>query len=250
MLAPSDRVAFVSDVHGNIDALDAVLNDIQTLGIEQIICLGDVVGYGAAPSACVKAIRERCEVVVMGNHEAMTVFDDVVYLDELPLRIKRPIELARKELTDEETDWMRKLPMIVRVEEIAAVHSSLFIPAEFHYIFTPEDARRHFSFQEDLVSFHGHSHVPMIWEEVGRDIRSHTPRTSQVTLSKERRYSINVGSVGQPRDGDPRACYVVYDHARRDVTFRRVPYDIEAARKKIIAATISIKNAERLEIGE
>ncbi|PTX92949.1 metallophosphoesterase [Spartobacteria bacterium LR76] len=250
MLDAHPRVAFISDIHGNIDALDAVLADIRDHGVQAVVCLGDIVGYGGAPAECVRKIGDLCPVVVMGNHEAMTVFDDIVYLEEMPSSIRRPIELARTSLTNEELSWLRELPLVSKIGCFTAVHSSLHHPGEFPYVFRTEDARRNFKAQTTPVSFHGHSHVPIIWEERGPVVKAHKPALSNVRLSQQHRYTINVGSVGQPRDGDPRASYVIYERENRDVTFRRIPYDIESARRRIFSTRISGRNADRLSIGE
>ncbi len=250
MTACCPRTAVISDIHGNIDALTEVLKDIRKLGVKYIVCLGDIVGYGGAPEECVKAIVDNCEATVMGNHEAMTIFDDIVYLEEMPSRIKRPIEVARDALSREEMIWLQELPLIAESDVISIVHSSFSNPSEFPYVFQPEEAKRLLDAQHSDVSFHGHSHVPLIWEDRGTGLRSYRPQLASVRLAKERRYSINPGSVGQPRDGDPRASYVIYDGNTRDVTFRRVPYDIEAACRRIEAAKIPLKNAERLRRGE
>lgn len=249
MSASSPRVAIISDIHGNIDALAEVLKDIQKAQVKHIICLGDIVGYGGAPADCVRAVRSHCQEVVMGNHEAMTVFEDISYLKTMPRQIMRPIELARKVVNTRDLNWMRNLPLTAEINGIAVTHASLYRPSSFPYVFSMADARRHFDAQTTSVSFHGHSHVPVVWEENEDEISVYKPTASKARLPKENRYSINVGSVGQPRDGDPRASYVIYDVEKRDVTFCRVPYDIDSARQRIMLTSISEQNAERLKTG-
>ncbi len=240
----------ISDVHGNIDALEAVIRDIKVLGIHDVVCLGDIVGYGGAPAECVRTVGEYCAAVVMGNHEAMAVVDDALYLEDLPARISRPLELARRVLSTAELDWLAQLPLITVTSVYEAVHATLDRPGGFSYIFTPEEARKNFKHQRTPVSFHGHSHVPVIWEEREDTVVAYRPKLNNVRLAGDRRYAVNVGSVGQPRDGDPRACYVVYDAGMRDLTFRRVEYDIDAARRRIFSSQLPRPNADRLSRGE
>lgn len=249
MSALSPSIAFISDIHGNIDALAAVLKDIQRVGVKRIVCLGDIVGYGGAPAECVRAVRSNCQHTVMGNHETMTVFEDIAYLKQMSRQIMRPIELARKVVSTRDLNWMRELPLTVEFDGITIVHASLHQPGAFPYVFSLEDAKRYFEAQKTSVSFHGHSHVPAVWEEHADEICVYKPTVSKARLPKENRYAINVGSVGQPRDGDPRASYVIYDPDKRDVTFCRVTYDIDSARQRIMLTSIAEQNGDRLKVG-
>lgn len=242
--------AILSDIHGNIDALDAVLADMESLGVGGLVCLGDIVGYGAEPGACVRAIRERCIVSVLGNHEAMFLFCADDPERDLGRIIGKPLALARQQLTADEATWLETLPLIADLEACELVHSSLHEPQEFHYIFTHDEASAHFAVQKRPVSFHGHSHLPCIWELGERHrVQCFKAPEEPAVFEPGLRYAVNVGSVGQPRDSDPRASYAIYDLHERSILIRRVPYDIGKAQDRIRKARLAASSSRRLSAG-
>jgi predicted phosphodiesterase len=244
------RIAFISDVHSNIDALESVLADIDSQGIDSIICLGDVVGYGAEPAACVRRVFERCAVTVLGNHEAMLSILHTINDWELGATVRVPLHLAKQQLSEKEFDAVCALPLVADISPIVAVHSSLDEPAAFHYIDDLDRAARNFAAQGPWeVCFHGHTHYPLIWEKRGATTIMHPPSEQPVRLASESKYTINVGSVGQPRDEDPRACYAIYDLKERMFLHRRVTYDIQMARTRIVRAKLPANNGLRLMLG-
>ena len=240
------RIAFISDIHANIEALEAVLVDIDSQGADEIFCLGDIVGYGAAPSECLELVRSRCSVTVIGNHDQMASEKGVILALE---RVSAPIRYAREKLTKDQIKWLRDLPKVVEKEGLTLVHSSLHEPGEFNYVLWKEDARLHFQHQKTPFSFIGHSHSPLMAIQGQEGISLDVPGVASITLEPTVRTIINVGSVGQPRDNYPRACYGWLDSGSNAFTWRRVPYDIKRAQERIKEAGLPWDNAARLASG-
>jgi len=240
-------IALISDIHGNIDALTAVLEDIQRQEINDTWCLGDIVGYGAEPAQCVEVVRSCCTHVVVGNHDRLTIDDsDLPYLAE---HVRPGILFARENLSSGQSEWLGSLPFSIKTGSVTAVHASLSHPEEFSYLANDQEAGLHFQLQETPFSFVGHTHVPIItvenvtgvsWIEFGAEV---------IKLDDALKCSINVGSVGQPRDGDPRACYVTFDPFNYSLQIKRVEYDIKAAQRRITDAGLPQVNAARLSAG-
>jgi predicted phosphodiesterase len=240
-------IALISDIHGNSDALNAVLDDIRNLGIKAIWCLGDIVGYGAEPAQCIELVKKNCIQVVVGNHDRLAVEgENLSYLSE---HVRAGILWARKELSPEQTDWLISLPFSCQEENVTAVHASLCHPEDFSYLDTDQEARLHFLSQETPFSFVGHTHVPMITIEKENSIEWKELKRDSIQLDKTLKYSINVGSVGQPRDEDINACYAIYDPFNSSIQIKRVEYDILAAQRRITEAGLPQVNAARLSVG-
>ena len=242
--------AIISDIHSNIDALEAVLADIGQWPCRGILCLGDIVGYGPEPAACVQRVMDTCAVSVLGNHEAMLFLAGQFSPDELGASVGDPIALAFKQVSGEQMKWLRGLPITADLDPIMLSHASLHEPPCFHYIHDKDEAKSHFAAQKTFVSFHGHTHVPVIWEEKGGEISCFEPVDKPVRLDEDSRYAINVGSVGQPRDNDPRASYALYDYQNRLLLHRRVEYDIKRAQARFKKAKLPARNASRLKKGQ
>jgi diadenosine tetraphosphatase ApaH/serine/threonine PP2A family protein phosphatase len=239
---PNGDVAFFSDIHGNLPALKVVLADIETRGIRGVICLGDIVGYGGNPAECVALVQASGCRVVMGNHEWMTL------LEREPTNFcEASIQWARQQLSADQKDWLAALPLTLEAEDYEAVHSSLWEPDTWMYVRTESHADLHFKEQRKPVCFIGHTHVPRIWVEGAE--RPIDPIGSE-DMRVGKRHIVNVGSVGQPRDGDPDACYLIYSRESRVFRYRRLAYDVDAAQKAIIAAGLAPYYAQRLEFGK
>jgi len=146
--------------------------------------------------------------------------------------------------------WVRALPLVLEKNDIMLVHASPWRPETFSYVHNDEDAKASFKSLVPSVAFIGHTHVPVIWEVTGKEIRHTVPGDAPAILYNGSRYMVNVGSVGQPRDDDPRACYVIYDPTRKAVWFRRIPYDIAKAQNRFHGAGLVSRSANRLERGE
>ncbi len=247
-------IAIVSDIHANIDALGVVLTDIAAQRCFTIFCLGDTIGYGPEPGSCVKYIREFAAINLMGNHEAMYLATRPMAKNRVSLKdlgdLSSAIKIGHQQLTKDDAQWIAELPLVVPVAEMELVHGSLHEPPTFGYIINKSLAKEHFAKQTTRISFYGHTHIPAIWEEKDNKIAWYTPGEGPITLDPDCRYAIGVGSVGQPRDDDPRACYVIYRPGSDTIEFRRVPYDIEKAQARFREAGLSDFDAERIAKGE
>jgi len=235
-----------SDIHGNWDALEAVLKDMESYGVTQKICLGDIVGYGAEPQRCIEEIRDNDWVVLTGNHEESLVYPEMLeYFNDIAVA---GILWARQQVDPEVFEWVAGLPHVIRGSSYELVHASLDEPMNWEYVMSQFDAERHFECQQSLTCFCGHTHSGMIWRQ-GRRIYSKTPSNRKFKLPERQKVLINVGSVGQPRDGNPKASYVLFEPEARTVQFRRVSYDISSAQVKILQAGLPEKLANRLREG-
>ncbi len=241
---PANKYAIVGDVHGNWEAFSAVLEDAEAHGVTHYVCVGDIVGYNSNPGECLRKIRELNMACVRGNHDHYCSHDECVR-DFHPLAAN-VVDWTRNQLTAEELTYLRDLKMVRLVGGFTLVHSTLDMPEKWGYVFDELEAESHFSYQSTGVCFYGHTHQPVIFEKAGYVRRLNGPK-QVITLGKK--YFVNAGSVGQPRDGDPRSSYAIYDVANREVELRRVDYDIETTQKKIIAAGLPERLAERLSLG-
>lgn len=239
------RVAVLGDIHSNLEALTAVLEDADAMGVTDVVCVGDIVGYNADPSACLEIIRSKCAAVVRGNHDHYCSNDES--LDDFHPLAASVVAWTRRHLTEEQLTYLRDLSYTQPIYGMMLVHSTLDMPEKWGYVFDSLDAEAHFSYQNTGVCFHGHTHVPMVFEKKGFEVHRGEPHKVKVALG--RKYFINVGSVGQPRDGDPRSSYVIYNVKTREIEFRRVVYDFELTQRKILDAGLPERLAERLGYG-
>ncbi len=242
----SDSVAILSDIHGNLPALTAVLEDIGKLGIKECVCLGDIVGYGAQPTECIELLQSRnfC-AILRGNHDAYAATDEEP--QNVSAETLNVTHWTRSMLTPEQRVWLGALTLTWQGRDYEAVHASLHQPEQWGYVLEPAAAAQHFAHQSKPLCFIGHSHQPKMFVE-GEDRALDI--TSLESVRPDRKQVVNVGSVGQPRDKDQRACYVVYRRAEKDVWWRRIPYDIAAAQNAILDAGLPGKHAHRLSLGK
>ncbi|MDB6007298.1 MAG: metallo-dependent phosphatase-like [Prosthecobacter sp.] len=241
MTPVNSDIALISDIHGNLQALEAVVADIRAQGITECICLGDIVGYGGNPSECINLVRDFCSHSLLGNHDEYTLSGKG--MGEASGEVREVIQWTREQLNEEQLAWLRALSMRHDGGDFEAVHSSLHFPEEWPYVLLSGDAALHFTHQVHPVCFIGHTHQPKMWVE-GDDWPLNT--TSLESLRSDQKQVINVGSVGQPRDRDERACYLIFRRSQQDVWWRRVAYDIEGAQRAIISAGLPAKFAARL----
>lgn len=239
------RVAVLSDIHANLEALRAVLADCAGRA-DVLLCLGDVVGYGADPEACLELVAARCHAVVAGNHDyAVTGRLD---LDWFNPYARAAAEWTAARLSDDARAWLAALPVAREFAGATLVHASPAGPEEWEYLLSAEDGYAVFGAFTTRLCFVGHSHVPAVWG-TGSWGRRWWPRADEVSVHPGGRYLVNVGAVGQPRDRDPRAAYVLWDEDERRVTVRRVPYDVATAQRKIREAGLPEFLADRLARG-
>jgi predicted phosphodiesterase len=238
------RYAIFGDVHANFEALQAVLEDAKANEVTHYVCLGDLVGYNADPVACLELVRAMECPIVKGNHDEQACeVTDLSYFNPLAARA---IQWTRDQLNDEQKEWLKALKFSRLVRNFTIVHSTLDSPASWGYVLSDLDASASFSYQHTQLCFYGHTHVPRAFI---RDTRVHEVAPDTITLETGKKYFFNVGSVGQPRDQDWRASYALYTPASQTVQWRRLPYDIETAQKKIVAAGLPERLALRLAEG-
>ena len=239
------RYAVLSDIHGNLEALRAVLADAAEHA-DDVLCLGDVVGYGADPAPCVDLVGTRARAIVAGNHEHAVIGRlDLSWFNRYA---RAAAEWTRERLDASCTSYLDALPLTAVVGDATLVHASPHQPQDWDYLVTEEDGLTAFTAFETRLCFVGHSHVPAVWS-LGSSGPDYARGSVDVTLDAGRRYIVNVGSVGQPRDRDTRAAYAVWDVDARQITVRRVPYDVATARAKIEDAGLPRFLADRLAAG-
>lgn len=240
------KLAVISDIHGNLEALDAVLNDCQTQAVDEIMCLGDVVGYGAEPTACLQRVTQACSLVLMGNHEYAAL--GLVSGQIMNSAARESMDWTQHQLDDRDLATISDFPLDAQRDDLYLVHASPDEPSKWRYILTSAEAETAFRKFTGHVCFVGHSHLPMIF--VSTPDGSLRQRTGHdFCPDSDNRYIINVGSVGQPRDNDPRSCYVVYDTSEQTINYCRVPYDIERAQSKMAQARLPQLLIDRLLVG-
>ncbi|MGJ8678252.1 MAG: metallophosphoesterase family protein [Akkermansiaceae bacterium] len=239
------KIAILSDIHANLEALEAVISDAESRGCSNYACLGDVVGYNADPVACLNIIRDLGCPVVKGNHD----FDCG---NDTSLELMNPVAAeallwTRDQLNPEQRKWLSRLRMVRQVQDFTIVHATLDQPTSWNYVNNKFDALANFSFQISSVCFYGHTHVPRVYmcNEHMQELPAQT-----ISIQEGSKYFINAGSIGQPRDGDWRASYCIYDLERKTVEFHRIQYDIVKTQEKIIQAGLHQFLAERLAKGD
>lgn len=239
------RYGIFSDIHGNLEALEAVLGSYQSQGIEEYLCGGDLVGYGPDPLECIKKTKAISSQIVAGNHDWAAVEKfDISYFNPIA---KEAILWTRRNLFSQEKDFLSSLKLVYENEDLLLVHGSLKNPQEFPYIIDLYEAKELFQRLNKKVCFIGHSHIPGVFIKSDDNIKYFN--FQNFTLKKDHQYIVNVGSVGQPRDGDWRACYVIYDTEKKFIQIKRVSYDIKTVQKKIISKGLPMYLALRLGEG-
>lgn len=240
-------LAVFSDIHSNLEALEAVLADMDALGIRRRVCLGDVVGYAANPAKCLKLVRSLGCPVLKGNHDALAANEDA--MDDMRDVARVGIEFARRKLTIEEREYLGGLPLVTTDSDCEFVHASLNRPEDWIYLVHQKTLQGHFKAQMHRICFSGHTHVPCIWHLNSDGELSPLGGQGRIELPTSGKILINVGSVGQPRDLCPQACYVAYDPRRNTVEFRRIAYDMLKTKRKILRAKLPAFAAQRLSLG-
>lgn len=238
------KYGLLGDIHSNIFALEAVLGELKKEGVDGYYHVGDVVGYGAQPKECLAKLREiRCHVVC-GNHDAAVVgtLDDA-YFNPFA---REAVLWTRSVLSEDEKRYLARLPMISFFPDFSLVHGTPYEPEMYHYLQSIPEAERSFEALDRPLAVVGHSHVPVAF--FGGKTVSYS-LDPVVPVDPKGRTLANIGSVGQPRDDDPRAAYAVYDTAKHVLTIKRVAYDVEAAAESILAAGLPEILGERLRWG-
>lgn len=238
------RYGIFSDVHGNVEALTACIEALRDAGCERFACLGDIVGYGADPDICVDIVRDVADIVVIGNHDAAVVGRHDA--SHAHIAAQQGFAYSKKALKDNNIDWLQSLSYVHTDGDICFCHGSPIDAENFDYVFSLDKAASLNERFDTLskLTFVGHSHLTTSFLVTPRlALQVSSPRFQ---IREGSKYVFNVGSVGQPRDRDRRACCVVYDSDASSVTFLRVEYDIDSAAQKIVDAELPPSFAERL----
>ena len=240
------NLAIISDIHGNLEALQAVSDFLKGEEINDVVCLGDIVGYGANPNECIDLLKNITDQIIAGNHDWGAVgLTDTSFFNQVA---KAAIEWTAKNITDDSREFLQQLPLTRERNDLLFVHGTPSSPEQWDYLFRTADAQREFQGFTQQACFIGHSHTPLMFARNQKGMVFQVNYSEQ-RIEDERRYIINVGSVGQPRDLDPAAAVGIYDMSRKHFSLRRIPYNISAAQEKILKAGLPAMLAERIGIG-
>ena len=243
-------IGVMGDIHGNIEALNAVMAEFKRLAVDDILCAGDIVGYGASPGECIDFIQDNNIRSVCGNHDFFTLHND---LDRKGIRedALEVFDWNRTVLSARQMKWLADLPMVLESPKLhyTVRHASCQPFPSWGYVVSEHSAALNFFFQTSRICFNAHSHVPILAMHKPGEHVSFQRLEGLVKLPQGYDVLIGVGSVGQPRDGDNRACGVVYDTMSNSVYLFRVPYDIPSAQQRIYKAKLPSFLAERLSVG-
>ena len=238
------KFAIIADIHANLEALQVVLEDTKAQKCTHYACLGDVVGYNANPKECLDIIRTMAMPCVKGNHDEYCSAE--VGLEGFNPAAAEAVEWTRQQLNETDRAWLRDLKYMRMVTSFSIVHATLDVPQRWGYVFDKLAAAASFTYQNTAVCFFGHTHVPVAFM---RDTVVRGGTYSKFKVEPGKKYFVNVGAVGPPRDNNPKSAYVIYDMNEGTIELRRLDYDIAAAQKKILAAGLPERLAERLAYG-
>jgi predicted phosphodiesterase len=238
------RFAIFGDIHANYHALQVILADAKAHMCSHYVCVGDIVGYNAFPKECIEVVRKLECPVVKGNHDEQASMSGEQ--ESFNALAEVAINWTRARLSNEEKEWLRSLRLHRQVRDFTIVHATLDTPHKWGYVLNQLDATASFNYQHTSLCFIGHTHSPRAYV---RDGSVRIVPLDVLALQQGKKYLINVGSVGQPRDGDWRAAYCVYDLNSKEVQLRRIEYDLAAAQNGIIEAGLPRRLAERLALG-
>jgi diadenosine tetraphosphatase ApaH/serine/threonine PP2A family protein phosphatase len=229
--------AIISDIHANLEALQKTLEIIEKSSVDEIICLGDIVGYGASPNECVDLVRKNCAATVLGNHDAAAI--DISAADDFHASAKKAIEWTANQLTSVNKEFLSSLPLIVKKEEILFVHASPHSPELWDYILDPIEVKAALGFIQEKICFFGHTHIPGIYARHGK----------ANTISSLDQFIVNVGSVGQPRDRNPMLAFGIFNSSSWSYELIRSAYSYQQAAEKIYKAGLPEDLGFRLMYG-
>lgn len=231
------RIAIISDVHSNLEALTSALETIDAKRVDEIVCLGDTVGYGANPNECLSLVRSRCSLILQGNHDAAAV--DLSVANQFTLNAQLSAIWTFGILPDGDKGFLRDLPQMKQRGDLLFSHASPYEPEEWHYVISEFDTREAFGAFAQKVCFIGHSHIPVVFSQQGK----------AAAVEPSGQFIVNVGSVGQPRDGNPDLSFGIFDTDLWSYENVRTGYDVDGAARKIRDAGLPRSLAERLYRG-
>lgn len=238
------RIAIFSDVHGNLEALQTVQKKIAEANVDRIICLGDTVGYGADPNACLERVCEASDFVLAGNHDwAVVGLEDLAHFNPIA---REAVEWTARVIGEDNAAVLRACRPAREEGGCCYAHASPLRPDEWSYLFDPDDGAFALSYTDFEMCFVGHSHRAFV---CSASRKTALLREGNMPLTAADRYLVNVGSVGQPRDGDARAAFAVWDREKGNIELHRVSYDVATAQAKILTAGLPPLLAERIGVG-
>ncbi|MBK7642655.1 MAG: metallophosphoesterase family protein [Planctomycetes bacterium] len=242
------KYGILGDIHGNLSALEVALSVFKDERVERIVSVGDVVGYGGAPRECIARLRELDAVVVKGNHDAACTGEiDIRYFNNYA---RDAVRWTQSVLSVEELAWLHALPLVTHLDHCSVAHGTYHRPGLYDYIQSTTDADPSLDEMILPVCFVGHTHVPVTLLRLKEDpLRTAYTVDPEIDLSESAKALVNVGSVGQPRDEDPRTAFAIYDSREDRVSIRRASYDIEVEARRIRSAGLPSVLAERLFLG-
>lgn len=240
------RYGIFADIHSNLEALDEVIKAYKKEAIDKYLCVGDVIGYASNPKECIEKTKALTVIAVAGNHDWAVV--DLFPVDYFNPVAREAIFWTKRNLDEQGRYFLESLKLIYKNEDLTLVHGTLDAPQEFHYMTDTYIAENSFRLLETNICFIGHSHAGGIFIK-GKDDQMYYQEADSIKIKNENRYIINVGSVGQPRDGNPYASYCIYDTEEKEIQIKRINYDIQTARRKIIEAGLPRFLGDRLVMG-
>jgi len=239
------KYAVFSDIHSNLEAFNAALEAMRGERPDRYLCVGDIVGYGADPAECIRKVKELKPVIVTGNHDWASVgLASIEYFNPFA---KSAVLWTKENLNRADRGYLKSLTLAYEDDKITLVHGTLDYPEAFSYMFDGYNAARTMALMKTQLCFVGHSHVAGTFYE--KEGVAHYSSEQRIEIKPGNKYIVNTGSVGQPRDGDPRGSYCVYDDEKNIVEIKRFAYDIATARRKIADAGLPRALAERLVVG-
>ncbi len=242
------KVAVISDVHGNLGALEAVLKDMKSEGVEALYFAGDAVGYGPEPEECIELLTRECTASVAGNHDhGVTGQTSTALFNHIAVYV---VDWTREVLSEDAMNTLKSWPMTVRSDktDMMVVHANPVKPSSWEYVLSQQQMKLALEFFKERICVVGHSHMPFVTSmNINEELSMHGNGPGKVFFANDTRYLVNAGSVGQPRDQDTRACYILMDD--EGIEIKRVEYDNEATAKKIEEKGIHIALAERIRYG-
>jgi predicted phosphodiesterase len=242
------RYAFISDIHANLEALEAVFDDIAMQNVDEVVCLGDIVGYGANPNECVDLVVKNCPITLLGNHDAAAI--EQLSTQHFNIHAKIAIEWTIQALRNDIKDVLEELPLKSTIDQMALVHATPYEPNMWYYITSLEEAAFNFQFFDTQICLVGHTHIPIIIVfDNNKELYVHQDVSVKTTDIDGARLLINVGSVGQPRDRNSKSCYGIFDTVTTEFFYRRVGYDIEKTQQKMKKIKMPEFLISRLEDG-
>jgi len=240
------RYGIFSDIHSNLEAFSSVIEAYKKESIDKYLCIGDVVGYAANPAECIDLVRNIAKVSVAGNHDWGTV--NLFSIDYFNPVAAKAIFWTRNNLDENRSNFLESLNPLYKNEDLTLAHGSLNNPQDFNYMLDTDIAVESFKLMENNICFVGHTHVPGVFIQ-DKNYKVTYSNEENININSQDKYIVNVGSVGQPRDNNPKASCCIYDTDKKEVRIKRINYDIGTARKKIIDARLPNFLGDRLLLG-